>query len=459
MFNVAKAVLRSRPARPRDDHFYRPPSDLDSLPPGALIRSRAVRLGFLGVLPQPNMSAWQLAFRSSDLHGRAEVAVTTVIAPKAHGPSAPRRLVAYQCAIDAVSDRCFPSYCLRLGAVVPGALPPLELTQIGFLLERGFVVSVADHEGLGGVFGAPREPGHRVLDGIRATLAFEPVQLAADTEVGLFGYSGGGMASAWAAEMAPSYAPELNIVGAVLGSPVGDPGEAFLKLNRTLFAGLPALVIAGLAKVYPELSRVIDGHTTVEGRLRLMRLEDLTTAQAVIAYRFDDFDDFLDAPLADVLALPEVLEVIADLRLGARTPECPLLVVQAVHDRIIDVLDVDAQVDRYVEGGATVRYVRDLFSEHMGLMLIAQPLMISWLEARFSSPPTATGTATVRSLLLSPASWSGYADLVGSTLRLIVGRGGATRTDPMDEVDESGNVIRANDVRTGSRPRNLRTSG
>jgi hypothetical protein len=259
--------------------------------------------------------------------------------------------------------------------------------------------------------------------------------------------------------MAPSYAPELNVVGAVLGSPVGDPGEAFLKLNRTLFAGLPALVIAGLAKVYPELSKVIDEHTSVDGRRRLRRLEELTTVGAVMAHRHDDFDDFLDSPLADVLALPEVLDVIADLRLGERIPECPLLVVQAVHDRIVDVMDVDAQVERYVEGGATVRYVRDLFSEHIGLMLIAQPLMISWLEARFSSTPTTTGTATVRSLLLSPASWTGYADLVGSTLRLIVGRGGATRTDPMDEVDESGNVIRMNDVRPGRRQRDLRTSG
>jgi hypothetical protein len=86
----------------------------------------------------------------------------------------------------------------------------------------------------------------------------------------------------------------------------------------------------------------------------------------------------------------------------------------------------------------------------MGLMLIAQPLMISWLESRFSSRPTVTGTVNVRSLLLSPASWSGYADLVGSTLRLFVGRGGATRTEPMDEVDESANVIPMTDVRTGT---------
>lgn len=459
MFNPLKAALRGRPVRPKDDLFYQPPLDLDALPPGAVIRSRAVRLGFLGLLPQAQMRAWQLAYRSTDLHGRPEVAVTTVIAPAASGDQPPSRLVAYQCAIDAVSDRCFPSYSLQLGAVVPGALPPLELTQIGFLLERGFVVSVADHEGLEGAFGAPREPGHRVLDGVRAALAFEQLQLAEDTAVGLFGYSGGGMASAWAAEMAPTYAPELNLVGAVLGSPVGDPGEAFLKLNETFFAGLPALVVAGLAKVYPGLRRVIVEHASEDGRRRLARLEELTTAAAVMAHRHDDFDDFLDSPLADVLALPEVLEVFADLRLAHRTPQCPILVVQAVHDRIIDVRDVDDQVERYVDGGAQVRYVRDGFSEHIGLMLIAQPLMISWLEARFAAVPGPSGTATVRSLLLSPASWGAYADLIGTTLRLLVGRGGVTRAEPMAGVDEAANVDRMDDPRTQTGPGALRPSG
>ena len=58
--------------------------------------------------------------------------------------------------------------------------------------------------------------------------------------IGLWGYSGGGLASAWAAEMSGSYAPELNIVGAVLGSPVGDLGHTFRRLNGTYMSGLPA---------------------------------------------------------------------------------------------------------------------------------------------------------------------------------------------------------------------------
>ncbi|WP_431843930.1 hypothetical protein [Calidifontibacter indicus] len=38
---------------------------------------------------------------------------TTLVLP--HGSDAPRGLIAYQCAIDAVSDRCFPSYAMCAG--------------------------------------------------------------------------------------------------------------------------------------------------------------------------------------------------------------------------------------------------------------------------------------------------------------------------------------------------------
>ena len=95
-------------------------------------------------------------------------------------------------------------------------------------------MSVPDHEGRTGMWGAPYEPGYHVLDGLRAALSTERLGLSPTAPIGLWGYSGGGLASAWAAEMSGSYAPELNVVGAVLGSPVGDLGHTFRRLNGTL---------------------------------------------------------------------------------------------------------------------------------------------------------------------------------------------------------------------------------
>ncbi|KRF19951.1 hypothetical protein ASG90_19665 [Nocardioides sp. Soil797] len=413
-----------RPLLPSLDPFHDAPSDLARLSPGTIIRSREVRLGLLGLVPQRGLRAWQLAYRSNDLNGRPEVAVTTVVLPRHHDPEQPQRMVAYQCAIDAVADKCFPSYALRPGARSWGALPQFELLLMAALLERGHVLTIADHEGRGGHFAAPREPGFRTLDGIRAALAFPALGLDADTDVALFGYSGGGMASAWAAEMAPSYAPELSVVGAVLGSPVGDPGQAFIKLNGGLNAGLPALVVAGLRHIYPGLARVIDENASEQGIARLDKLERQTTVAAVVGHAFNDFDDYLDAPLADVLATPEVLDVFDDLRLGTRVPTCPVLVVQSVNDQIIDVAEVDTQVAAYADGGADVRYVRDRCSEHISLMVLAMPAMMDWLEQRFEGEEPPTGTATVTSLALSGRALVGFAAMLGAAAKTLVGRAG-----------------------------------
>ncbi len=83
-------------------------------------------------------------------------------------------------------------------------------------------------------------------------------------------------------------------------------------------------------------------------------------------------------------------------------------------------------MERYVAGGATVRYVRDRTSEHIGLMVLAQPMMLAWMEARFEALPAPSGEAA-SALLLDPRSWPGYVSLLGTTLRLLTGRGGSAR--------------------------------
>ncbi|WP_410876180.1 lipase family protein [Nocardia sp. A7] len=173
---------------------------------GTILRARRVQIAAFGLIRQRDVSAWQLLYVSSDLRGNPEATVTTVLTAKNATPDPNRPLIAFQCAIDAVADQCFPSYALRHGARSFGANPHFEYFMIACLLQRGWAVSVADHEGLDGRFGAPREPGYRGLDGVRAALDFAPLGLDATTRVAIWGYSGGGMAGAWMAEMAATYA-------------------------------------------------------------------------------------------------------------------------------------------------------------------------------------------------------------------------------------------------------------
>lgn len=342
-----------RPLLPSDDPFYFPPAGYQHAVPGTVLRSRDVELAFMGLIPQP-VTATQLLYRTTNMYGNPEATVTTVIVPAELAPGQTCPLLSYQCAIDAMSSRCFPSYALRRRAKALGSLTQMELLMISAALAEGWAVSVPDHEGPKGLWGSPYEPGYRVLDGIRAALNSERVGLSPATPIGLWGYSGGGLASAWAAEACGEYAPDLDIVGAVLGSPVGDLGHTFRRLNGTLLAGLPALVVAALQHSYPGLARVIKEHANDEGRQLLEQLTEMTTVDAVIRMAGRDMGDFLDEPLEDILSTPEISHVFGDTKLGSAVPTPPVLIVQAVHDYLIDVSDIDALADSYTAGGANV---------------------------------------------------------------------------------------------------------
>ena len=338
-----------RPQLPSEDPFFEPPPGYQHSTPGTVLRSRDVELAFMGLIPQ-QVKATQLLYRTTDMHGNADAAATTVIVPAERAPEAVTPVISYQCAIDALSSRCFPSYALRRRAHATGAVAQFEFLLVAACLAEGWAVSVPDHEGRLGMWGAPYEPGYHVLDGLRAALSARRLGLSPDAPIGLWGYSGGGLASAWAAEMSGSYAPELNVVGAVLGSPVGDLGHTFRRLNGTLMSGLPALVVAALVDIYPDLKRVIDEHATDEGKVLLERLHTMTTTEAVILMAKKDMADMLDLPLEQILSTPEVQHVFADIKLGVAVPTPPVLIVQAVYDQLISVAEY-RRAGRHVQVG------------------------------------------------------------------------------------------------------------
>ncbi|MGW4328905.1 lipase family protein [Nocardia sp. NPDC004573] len=415
-------VFAHRPLLPDDDPFYVPPPAVGRLRPGAIVRTRTVEIGFFGLVPQ-RISAWQLLYRTCDLDGVPEVAVTTVLLPWGADPAEPRPLVSFQCAIDAVASKCLPSYALRRGARAAGSIPQLELPLIASALVRGWAVSVPDHGGTAGRFGVAREPGYRALDAVRAALAFVPLGLEPATPVALWGYSGGGLATAWAAEAAAEYAPELNVVGAVAGSPVGDPAAAFVRLNGTLFAGFAALFTAGLRRGYPDLDRMLRAH--LDARYLGWLAETETTATFPLLYRFArrDIDKHSDAGLAAMIAQDGLQRILDDIHPGRRAPAMPMLVLQGVYDEVIAVADVDGHVARYVDAGVHVRYLRDRLSTHLLLQFLALPVMVDWLAGRFAGHELpAAGTQTRWSLAFAGPALRGHLGFAALIVRMWLGR-------------------------------------
>lgn len=425
---------RIRPVVPAKDAFYQPPDGYEHARPGTILRSRDVELAFLGLIPQ-KFHATQLLYRTTDLNGEPQATATTVVVPTERTSDGPMPIVSYQCAIDAVAGRCFPSYALRRGAKAIGAVAQFEFLLVAAALAEGWAVSVPDHEGTAGMWGAPYEPGYHVLDGVRAALNHAPLGLEANAPVGLWGYSGGGLASAWAAEVQESYAPELNIVGAVLGSPVGDLGHAFRRLNGSIYSGLPAMVVAALTHVYPDLDRIIQEHATVEGKAMLARIEKMTTAQAMLTLVGKDMAHMVDRPLEEILLTPEVQHVFDSIKLGTCAPKTPVLIVQAVHDRIISVDDIDELTDTYTRGGASVTYHRDMLSEHLLLHPMSAPMTLRWLRDRFAGRPLRAHIARTKwPTLLNPSTYRGMLTLGKITAKVVLGR--QVERQPLSRFDQ-----------------------
>lgn len=411
-----------RPLLPRDDPFYRPPSGFEHARPGTVLRSREVELALLGVIPQ-RVTAVQLLYRTTDTNGLPLATATTVLLPAQQSLDKPCPVLSYQCAIDAVSGRCFPSYALRKRSSAIGAVTQFEYFIIAAALAEGWAVSVPDHEGPDGRWGAPYEPGYCVLDGLRAALSSPLLGLDSAAPIGLWGYSGGGLASAWAAEMSGGYAPDLNIAGAVLGSPVGDLGHTFERLNGTYLSGLPALVVAALVHTYPNLGRVIRQHASDEGMALLESLEEMTTVRAIARMFCKNMDELIDLPLDQLLELPEVQYVFENTKLGVAAPATPVLIVQAVHDQVISVNDIDELAHTYAAGGADVTYHRDLFSEHLLLHPMSAPMALRWLTDRFEGRPTSAHMArTTWPTMFNPMTYKGMWRLGVTAAKVVAGR-------------------------------------
>jgi hypothetical protein len=423
----------AHPISPDDDPFYQAPPGYEQAEPGTVLRSRNVEIGFLGLVSQ-RVKATQLLYRTTNLHEEPEVAVTTVLVPAQRASDVACPVLSYQCAIDAVSSICFPSYAMRRGTRPIGAFVQAEYLLVTAALAEGWAVCVPDHEGCHGMWGAPVEPGYRILDGLRAAIRCERLNLSPSAPVGLWGYSGGGLASAWAAELCERYAPELNVVGAVLGSPVGDPGSVARRLNGSFFAGLAALMISALTQVFPGAQNVVDEHATDEGKALLDRLQTMTTAQAVWQLRNVDIGSYVDMTADQLWDLPEVRHIFDETKLGKSRPKPPVLVIQAVHDGIISVDDVDALVAEYEGIGAAVTYHRDRFCGHLLLHPLSAPMTLRWLRDRFTERPVNEHkTRTVWPTLFNPSTYLGMLKLGVITTKVVLGR--SVERQPLSTTD------------------------
>jgi hypothetical protein len=357
---------------PSTDPFFAAPANLAGLAPGTVIRSRPVDTKVLPGIPM-NARSTQILVRSNDAKNRPAAVSATILVPKYKDLN---DLLAYQPATDSLGAKCEPSYGLQTGTEKEAALVKMALA-------KGLTVVVPDHQGPRHAFAAGPMAAHAVLDSIRGALASPESELEGPaTKVAMMGYSGGALATGWAAQLQPVYAPEIDLVGVASGGTPADLEAAASTMDGTLDGGgLFVGAAFGVMREYPELLTVLNA----KGLAYADRIKDQCIYQ-LVTHAFDSVKKYSDSP--DPLREPVAQAVLTELKLGGDlAPTVPYYLWHSTLDQLIPYRVAPALRDDWCSQSTPVKLVTDRLSEHItGAVKYAAPAQ-RWLMDRYAGKP------------------------------------------------------------------------
>jgi acetyl esterase/lipase len=331
----------------------------------------------LDAVPRPDERGWRswaITYGSTTAGGDPVGVTGQVVVPAGDAPAGGWPVVAWGHPTTGTSDRCTPSQ---------GG--PTEIHNIDRLIDAGIAVAATDYQGLGIEGGHPYlvgpAAGHDVLDAVRAAAAIEGSGITEDSPVVVAGFSQGGHAALWAADVAPDYAPELDIRGVQAVAPVTDVVQ-FAERAQTYDAQFGVLVTIawGFSQAYPELD--IDDVLTDEAMALLYATEDRCIAEVVVAYTHP-VDEMMRTSPVDLDAWRDRLD---ESRAAQGALGVPVHVLQGGSDPIVYEQVTRQAVERLCEAGDVVQYDVVPGVDHG---VLTPERTVPWIEARFAgaTPP------------------------------------------------------------------------
>lgn len=393
----ATAARAAGPA-PTEDPFYDQPAGLANAKPGEILRKRDVDVA-LGGSPG-TVGATQVLYRTVNQLGQPSATVATVIPPPT--PIGSTRLLSYQTAYDGVASTCRPSYALQPGNSGGNSIVTAESGLIGAYLLQGYTVVTSDYQGPSDDFGAGQEEGHGTLDAIRAAetqLGSQP----GSTPTGLVGYSGGSIASMWAAQLAPEYAPELKLIGVAAG---GIPTDfehnlGYIGGSEDWAGAIPAVGL-GLAR-----GSRIDLGKMLSDRGREVAAKVQQGCLDPGGFPGLTLEDMLKPEYKDFRKVPSLVKVFNESIMGRDgTPNIPLTMAvgndDGTGDSVMIAKDVQELAHTYCDRGLSVQFTELTGMDHTAAFAGFAPIAVSFLQQRFAGLPATSGCPIAAGNALTP---------------------------------------------------------
>ena len=227
-----------------------PPEPLPEGEPGDVIRAEPMD-AYLVPGVRLRARAWRMLYRSTSRDRRADRGVRDACWCPHGRTRGPRPLIGYAIGTHGIGDAAAPSRLLRArsrvggGADRDGARPRLG--------GRDHRLPGPRHARRPHLHGRPRaRPERARRDAGRPELY--PDELPVEGPAAIIGYSEGGAAAAWAAQLQPSYAPDVPLPAVAAGAAAADVEAAGPSLDGSFFSFFIAYGGIGYAAAYPELT-------------------------------------------------------------------------------------------------------------------------------------------------------------------------------------------------------------
>lgn len=349
--------------------FYAPPDPLPSGRPGDLIRVEHVSEG-----GREDVDTYRVMYHTRSKDGADIAATGLIFVPRGETPDGGWPIVASLHGTDGMISTCAPS---RDASEVPLSRP-----------ERDYVVAAPDYTGLGPtgqvhpyISGIPE--GRSTIDLVRAVhrLATVPVR----DEWVAYGLSQGGHAAVFTAEIAPTYAPELDLRGVIALAPVGDLTDLAPYIDSPQ-AGLVPMFLFGLAADNPDLDPAEYLSDAAMARSDVMTTS--CTNDILTAYR----EDFVGQQLldADPSQDPDARLILEANSPGRVKTPVPVLILHGIEDPIVPTSQSIGIFERQCALGMTVQLSEYQGSNHTMVLLDADDEITRWIAKRFDDDPAPT---------------------------------------------------------------------
>lgn len=361
----AAAGTGSVPAPPEGADPYLPPDPLPSGDPGELVWAEE-----LADTPD-GVRAWRVLYHSVAVDG-SDVAVSGLVAaPDGPAPPEGRPVLSWAHGTTGIADVCAPS---RSGLrTVP---------QVAELVADGYVVAATDYEGLGtpGVhpYLVGESQARSVLDAARVAAE---LPTGASNETLLWGYSQGGHAAMWAAQLAPGHAPELEVLGVVGGAPPSDFARTAGAFESPLVAGFAVMIGYGWDAAYPAAD--LEPLLTPEA-LALLEVVEQSCVSEVIT-RYASVGDVFEGDPFTQEPWPSLLE---ENGLGGLPVDVPVLLVQGTADALVPLPATGAYAAELCAQGVDVELRTYEGADHTAASVDSAGDAVAWLGDRVEGRPT-----------------------------------------------------------------------